>query len=169
MIRAIIYTSNTSSTATYAKLLGEQINLPAYPLSEARDRVSAGSEVIYMGWLMASGIKGYKAAVKRYSVCAVCGVGMGRTGTQLEEVRKSNRISSDTPLFTLQGGFDRQKLRGVYRFMMNIMAKTAGKALAEKQNRTSEEDEMLSMMLHGGNRVSIENLNGILEWYKKRA
>lgn len=53
--------------------------------------------------------------------------------------------------------------------MMNIMAKTAGKALAEKQNRTSEEDEMLSMMLHGGNRVSIENLNGILEWYKKRA
>ena len=94
---------------------------------------------------------------------------MGRTGTQLEEVRKSNRISSDTPLFTLQGGFDRQKLRGVYRFMMNIMAKTAGKALAEKQNRTSEEDEMLSMMLHGGNRVSIENLNGILEWYKKRA
>ena len=166
MIRAIIYTSNTGSTATYAKLLGELINLPAYPLSEARDRVSAGSEVIYMGWLMASGIK---AAVKRYSVCAVCGVGMGRTGTQLEEVRKSNRISSDTPLFTLQGGFDRQKLRGVYRFMMNIMAKTAGKALAEKQNRTSEEDEMLSMMLHGGNRVSIENLNGILEWYKKRA
>ena len=31
MIRAIIYTSNTGSTATYAKLLGEQINLPAYP------------------------------------------------------------------------------------------------------------------------------------------
>lgn len=93
---------------------------------------------------------------------------MGRTGTQLDEVRKSNCISSDTPLFTLQGGFDRQKLRGVYRFMMNIMAKTAGKALAEKQNRTSEEDEMLSMMLHGGNRVSIGNLSGILEWYRKR-
>lgn len=168
MIRAIIYTSNTGSTAAYAKLLGEQINLPVYPLSEARDRVSAGSGVVYMGWLMAGGIKGYKAAAKRYSICAVCGVGMGRTGTQLDEVRKSNCISSDTPLFTLQGGFDRQKLRGVYRFMMNIMAKTAGKALAEKQNRTSEEDEMLSMMLHGGNRVSIENLSGILEWYRKR-
>lgn len=65
MVRAIIYTSNTGGTAAYAKLLGEQINLPVYPLSEARDRVSAGSEVVYMGWLMAGGIKGYKAAAKR--------------------------------------------------------------------------------------------------------
>lgn len=168
MIKAIIYTSYTGSTAAYAKLLEEQINLPVYSLSEVKNRVPVGSEIIYMGWLMAGGIKGYKVATKRYSVCAVCGVGMERTGTQLDEVRKSNGIPSDTPLFTLQGGFDRQKLRGVYRFMMNIMAKTAGKALAEKQNRTSEEDEMLSMMLHGEDRVSAENLSGILEWYRKR-
>ena len=51
--------------------------------------------------------------------------------------------------------------------MMNIMARTAGKGLADKQNRTPEEDEMLDMMLHGGSRVREEQLEGVLEWYRK--
>ena len=46
-----------------------------------------GSEIIYLGWIMAGGIKGYKESEKLYKVCAVCGVGMGQTGTQLKEVR----------------------------------------------------------------------------------
>ena len=46
MIRAIVYTSNTGSTAAYAKLLGEQINLPVVPLPQAKDRVPSGSEII---------------------------------------------------------------------------------------------------------------------------
>ena len=29
-----------------------------------------------------------------------------------------------------------------------------------------EEDDMLDMMLHGGNRVCIENLQAVLDWYK---
>ena len=53
MIRAIVYTSNTGSTAAYAKLLGEQINLPVFPLPQAKDRVPSGSEIIYLGWIMA--------------------------------------------------------------------------------------------------------------------
>ena len=76
MIRAIVYTSNTGSTAAYAKLLGEQINLPVFPLPQAKDRVPSGSEIIYLGWIMAGGVKGYKAAGKRYQIRAVCAVGM---------------------------------------------------------------------------------------------
>ena len=34
--------------------------------------------------------------------------------------------------------------------MMNIMVKTAGKALEKKTDRTPEEEDMLDMMLHGG-------------------
>ena len=49
--------------------------------------------------------------------------------------------------------------------MMEIMVKTAGKGLAEKKERTPEDDDMLNMMLHGGERVRIENLSAILDWY----
>ena len=46
------------------------------------------------------------------------------------------------------------------------MARTAGKGLAAKKDRTPEEDDMLDMMLHGGERVKAENLSAILDWYR---
>ena len=164
---SIVYTSNTGYTAEYARLLGEKTGLPVYSLAEAEQKLAAGNCVIYLGWLMAGKVQGYKKAAKRYKVQAVCGVGMGGNGSQLQELRKANAISEKTPLFTLQGGFDIQKLSGIYKLMMTIMVKTAGKGLADKQNRTPEEDDMLDMMLHGGSRVSEEYLTGVLEWYRK--
>lgn len=90
---------------------------------------------------------------------------MGQTGTQLTEVRTKNRIPQRIPLFTLQGTFDINKLHGIYKMMMNIMVKTAGKALADKNDRTQEDDDMLDMMMSGSNRVKEENLNDIVKWY----
>ena len=162
---AIIYTTNTGSTERYAKLLSQETGLPAYSLAEAKKKVYPGTEVIYLGWIMASSVKGYADVAKRYKVRAVCGVGMGKTGTQVEEVRKKNQISADVPLFTLQGNFNVKKLRGVYRLMMEIMVRTAGKGLSGKVDRTPEEDDMLDMMLHGGERVKAENLSAVLNWY----
>ena len=156
-MRAIIYTSNTGSTAEYAQLLGNELNLPVHSLQQAKNKVPAGSEIIYLGWIMAGGIKGYKEAAKLYKVRAVCGIGMGQTGTQLKEVRDKNAIPQRIPLFTLQGNFDVKKLHGAYRFMMNVMVKT---------DRTPEEDDMLDMMVNGGKRVSLQNLNAVTEWYK---
>ena len=161
---SIVYTSNTGYTAEYARLLGERTGLPVYSLAEAEQKLAAGNRVIYLGWLMAGKVQGYKKAAKRYKVQAVCGVGMGGNGSQLQEVRKANAISEKTPLFTLQGGFDIQKLSGVYKLMMTIMVKTAGKSLAEKQDRTPEEDVMLDMLTRGGSRVSAENLAEVLAW-----
>ena len=128
-----------------------------------RRKVSDRS-VIFLGWLMAGKVQGYKKAAKRYKVQAVCGVGMGGNGSQLQEVRKANAIPEKTPLFTLQGGFDINKLSGVYKLMMTIMVKTAGKGLAEKQDRTPDEDVMLEMLTRGGSRVSAENLAEVLAW-----
>ena len=164
-MKAIIYTSNTGSAARYAKMLANELNLPVYSAEDAKREVPAGAEIIYLGWIMAGGIKGYSQAAKRYRVCAVCGVGMGQSGTQIEEIRLKNEISKDIPAFTLQGNFDLKKLHGVYRFMMNIMVKTAGKALANKADRTPEEDDMLNMLAGDGNRVQIENLKPVIDWY----
>ena len=163
---AIIYTTNTGSTRQYAKLLAQETGLPAYSLAEAKKRVFAGAEVVYLGWIMAGSVKGCAGAAKRYQVCAVCGVGMGQTGTQTDSVRKKSEIPANIPLFTLQGNFNVKKLHGIYRFMMEIMVKTVGKGLAAKKDRTPEEDDMLDMMLHGGERVKAENLSAILDWYR---
>lgn len=92
---------------------------------------------------------------------------MGRTGTQVEEITKKAKIPEEIPVFTLQGGFDLKKLTGAYKFAMNAMVKVSGKALQKKENKTEEEEEMLDMMLHGANKVSINNLKAVLNWYKE--
>ena len=58
-----------------------------------------------------------------------------------------------------------KKLHGIYRPMMEIMVRTAGKSLAAKEDRTPEEEDMLDMMLHGGERIKLENLRAVLNWY----
>lgn len=167
-MNAIIYTTNAGSTARYAELLACATGLPAYSLAEAKSAVSTGAEVIYLGWIMAGSVKGYAAAARRYRVRAVCAVGMGQTGTQTDSVRKKTGVPAGIPVFTLQGNFDVKKLRGIYRPMMELMVKTAGKALVEKSDRTPEENDMLDMMLHGGKRVKAENLRAVLDWYSAR-
>lgn len=165
-MKAILYTTHTGSTEQYAKLLSQRTGLPAYPLTEARRQLSPGAEVIYLGWIMAGSVKGYSTAARRYRVRGVCAVGMGRTGSQTEAVRKKTAIPANIPLFTLQGNFNVKKLRGGYRLMMALMVKTAGRALAAKPDRTPEEDDMLSLLLHGGQRVCPEHLSAVENWYR---
>lgn len=165
-MRAIVYTSNTGSTRRYADMLSEKVKLPAFSMEEASKTVGSGEEIIYLGWIMAGKIKGYTAAIRKYKVRAVCGVGMGQTGTQLPEVRAKNNIPQSIPLFTLQGTFDIKKLHGIYRLMMDIMVRTAGRALEKKADRTPEDDDMLDMMMNGSDRVKAQNLEELINWYE---
>ena len=164
-MNAIIYTTNTGSTEHYAKLLAQETGLPAYSLIEAKKVIPSGTEIIYLGWITAGSVKGFANAAKLYRIRAVCAVGIGQTGTQTESVRKKAAVPAAIPLFTLQGNFNVKKLHGVYRLMMEIMVKAAGKSLAAKKDRTPAEDDMLDMMLHGGERVKAENLSAVLNWY----
>ena len=162
---SIVYTSNTGFTRQYAMILGEKTGLPVYSLEEAGKTLAPGNTIVYLGWLMAGKIQGYTKASKRYQIAAVCGVGMGKTGSQLDDVRKANALGEELPVFTLQGGFDMRKLRGVYKLMMTIMSKTVGKKLVEKENRTPEENDMLQLLTSGGNRVCGNNLTEFMNWY----
>ena len=164
---AIVYTSNTGHTEQYAALLGNNTGLPVYPLDEAMQKLPSEEPVIYLGWLMAGKVQGYKKAAGRWPVEAVCGVGMGATGSQMQDLRKANALPDSMPVFTLQGGFDITRLRGVYKLMMTVMLKTAGKGLEAKEDRTPDEDDMLDLLLHGGSRVSEDNLAAVLDWYQK--
>lgn len=162
---AIVYTSNTGYTRQYALMLGTRTGLPVYSLAEAREKLAPGNTILYLGWLMAGKVEGYAKAAKRYQVAALCGVGIGATGSQFEDLRKVNRLPAGLPVFTLQGGFDLAKLKGVYKLMMLIMVKAMGKKLEEKGNLTPEEADMMELVLHGGSRVKEENLGAVLDWY----
>ena len=165
-VQAIVYTSNTGFTAQYASLLGGETGLPVYSLEDASKSLPQSSPIVYLGWLTAGKVQGYDKAVTKFNLQALCAVGMAKSGSQMEDVRKSNNLPQGLPLFTLQGGFDLKKLRGVYKFMMLVMSKTVAKKLAAKPDRTPDEEDMLDLFQNGGNRVSLENLRPVLAWYE---
>jgi hypothetical protein len=165
-MNAVVYTSEAGHTARYARMLGEETGLPVYSLAEAAKAVRPGAEIVYLGWLMAGDVKGCRKALGRYTVRAVCAVGMSTAQVQAESARKRLGIPDSVPIFLLQGGYEIDKLTGIYRIMMRTMEKTAGKALANKENRTPEEDDMLTLMQSGGDRVSREKLAPVLDWLR---
>ena len=163
-MKAIVYTSNTGHTAEYSKMLGTKIGLPVYTLNEAAKKLQKGTEIIYLGWLFANNIKGYKKATKKYKISAICAVGLCDTGTAVAEVRKANSISEETPLFTMQGGMDKTKLRGINKFMINMLTK----GLSSKKERTENDERMLELLTHDKNYVSEENITAFMKWFNEQ-
>ncbi len=168
-MKAIVYTSNTGFTKRYAELLSKETGLDAYELEEASKKLDAGAEVIYMGWLMAGSIKGYKKAARRYRIKAVCAVGMASPKDSLAaEIKARNKIIG-AEVFYLQGGFDMDRLRGVYKLMMKVMISAVGKELAAKAEKSDEDRELLEMTKARVDKVGAENLADIVGWYKRGA
>lgn len=161
-IQAIVYTSNTGFTARYAKLLGEKTGLPVYEAEVGEKALPKGTAIVYFGWIMASSVKGYKKAAARYDIRVLCAVGLCDTGALMTEVRKATGLPAETPLFTLQGGMDYSRLRGINRFMISILRK----GMAAKKDRTEDEERMYILVRDGGDFLREENLNGVLEWLR---
>ena len=61
-MEAVVYTSNTGSTEHYAKLLGHELRVSVYSTEEAGNKLPTGTEIIYLGWIMAGKIQGYGLA-----------------------------------------------------------------------------------------------------------
>lgn len=166
MITAILYASNTGFTKQYAEMMAKATGLPAYNIKNSIPPAVKGKEVIYMGWLMAGGVQGYKKAKKAYDVRALCAVGMASVDQdQTAGIKKSYGIT-DMPVFYMQGGFDMKKLRGIYKLMMQVMVKKIMSDLPAPEMRTEEQKKMYEMATVGLNCVSEENLAPVLEWYK---
>ena len=163
-MKVIVSTSNTGHTAEYSKILGAKIGLPVYTLNEAKKKIQKGTEIIYLGWLFANNIKGYKKATKKYKISAICAVGLCDTGTAVAEVRKANSISEETPLFTMQGGMDKTKLRGINKFMINMLTK----GLSSRKERTENDERMLELLTHDKNYVSEENITAFMKWFNEQ-
>ena len=160
---AIVYSSNTGHTRKSALLLGEQIGLPAYSLEEAGSQLSGGSPVIYLGWLHASHVKGYAKAARRFDLRAVCAVGLCDTGTLTDQVRNATSIPEGIPLFTLQGGIDRSRLKGMDKLMISMLTK----GLSSQKQRSAQDERMLELLSRDESYVSLENIAEVLRWYRE--
>lgn len=160
-MKAIVYTSNTGFTARYAEILGRQTGLEVWKLSEAVKKLPKGTPIVYLGWLFASNVKGYRKAAKRFQIRAVCGVGLCETGCLLQEVRKAISLPEQTPLFTLQGGMDHSKLKGINKFMISMLQKM----LAKNQNPTEDDKRMMELVKNGGDYVSPAHTAAFMQWY----
>lgn len=166
MLNAVVYTSNTGFTKQYAELIGKRLSLPVYELNTAMKSLPENSDIVYLGWIMATSIQGLKKASKRFLISAICGVGMGVTGTQIPELRKANAINDIIPVFSLQGGLDDAGLKGTKKFMIKMVRKAVVKGLYENPERSPEDEEMLDFLLKGGSRVQEPNLKAFYDWYR---
>ena len=167
-MKTIVYTSNTGYTKQYAEMLGKSLSLDVLSLDDAKGKLSDGDEIIYFGWLMAGFVAGYNKAAKKYKIDSVCAVGMGANGSQVSEIRKSNKIGAETPIFVLQGGLDMPRLNPVFRFMMKIVTKSILKDMESKTDRIPDEDNIIDMIKNGGSYVSEENLLPVINFYQSK-
>lgn len=165
----IVYKSNTGFTREYAEMLAKAEKRKVYALSEALDRLPAGTEVLFMGPLMAGHIEGIDQAVKQFTVKAACGVGMTMPGSPaLASLSKANYVP-DAPIFYLQGGYAPEKVGWLKRRMVNMATKSLRQSLQDKgSKRTPQEQANLDMLLKGGSFVAYQNLTPIREWMARQ-
>ena len=105
----------------------------------------------------------YAKAARRFDLRAVCAVGLCDTGTLTSEVRKATSIPVDIPLFTLQGGIDRSRLKGMDKLMISMLTK----GLASQKQRSAQDERMLELLSRDESYVGLENLSEVLQWYRE--
>ena len=163
MIKGIVYTSNSGFTKEYAKRLSKRLSVPVYSLKESKKNLDKNDEIIYMGWIMANIIKGYKKAKKDYNIKILCAVGMKECSKEIiNQIKTANSILGD--LFYLQGGFDMKRISGVYKFFMTGMLKGIEKEL--KENFDKSKEDMLTVLKEGKSFISDKNLDEIADLCK---
>mgnify|MGYP000079110450 CR=1 FL=1 len=164
----IVYRSNTGFTREYAEMLGRAEKIKVYSVTEAERSLESGTEIFYMGPLMAGHIEGVDQAVKRYQVRGVCGVGLSPSGRQvLETISRANYVPN-APIFYLQGGWAPKKVGWLQRRMVGMATRGLRQSLQQKRERTPQEQRQLDLLLRGGSCVAFRNLTPLLEWLKKQ-
>lgn len=166
-MKAVVYVSNSGYTKEYAQMIGKLCDLEVYSLKEASSHLAKGDPIVFLGWVMASGIRGFQKADNVYDVKAVAAVGMTPEGEENTNLIKSkHRIDLLPPFFYLQGGFDIKRLHGFYRWIMLKISKSILAQINKKEDKTKAEEKMIEMLTVGGSCVSEENAHEMIEWIR---
>ena len=69
-------------------------------------------------------------------------------------------------IFYLRGGYAPEKLRGIQKFLMRHMGRSVEKKIQAKGDAATEQDrEMVELFRNGGDYVSREALDEIVQWF----
>lgn len=152
----IVYESNTGHTENYANMLAEKLNLECIPLKQYK---IDSEPIIFLGWIFANNIQGYKKVSDKTNIKCTIAVGMTQADRQnISEIVKINNVSEK--FFYLQGGLDYTRLKGIKKIMLKMVTKSV-----IKENRP-EDKKLIDIFINGGNFVREENLSEIVEFYK---
>ncbi|MDD2492417.1 MAG: flavodoxin domain-containing protein [Bacilli bacterium] len=167
MITAIVYKSNTGFTEKYAMMLAETTGLQIVSLVEAKNVIKPKAEIIYLGWIFAGMVSGLNKVRNKYQVKAIGAVGLSENNKENYEVLKKQNKINDEALFYLHGGIDKEKQKGVYKWLFNLVIKISIKEMNKKPESEITDDEIKKIyyMQHGCDFVSEENLNEFTNWY----
>ena len=154
---AIVYSSNTGFTERYARMLGDRTGLPVYDLAGG-DLPERGTEIVYLGWLMAGMVKGLGKAGKRWKLRAVAAVGMSPAGVWEEASVREKYAGAQ--VFYLQGGLAPDRLSGLHRFMVSL----GGKAMAKELAGEGNDAQVQQAFTQGCDLVDAEQLEPVIHW-----
>ena len=170
-MKAIVYTSRTGHTQRYAQILSGKTGVPAYSAKEAKEKLQRGDEVFYMGWLMAGTVQGLQGAMDRYTVrgVAIVGISPQGNGDLWTEARINGGYSdSGGRLFYLQGGYAPEKLGFFHRLIMKPMAASVIRQVESRgEKATEQERQMAEIFRNGGDFVTEEALEEIVQWFRE--
>ncbi len=169
-MRVVVYNSRMGSTKKYAEWFAASTGLPAYSLDEAMTEVAKDDEVIFFSWNLHAKIQEVDKAEKNFSnILAYAVLGMQPSGTMVKEMKDSNFIPEDKPLFTLVGRYYESENTGVYKLIMKMVKKTFVKQVQNtpENERTEVDKMMVHFLTEGGDHVQESELDEILRWYKR--
>lgn len=158
MIKAIIYQSKTGHTKEYAKILSKELKIPCYSVQDAKEKVNKKDEIIYLSWIRATTIVGYKKINKKYQIATIGAVGAyPKSNEYTKQLKEYNHITQE--LFYLRGGINYEKLNKFYQKILKLV----GKAITLENPR---DKEMSRLFEKGGNFVNSKQLKPMIEYIK---
>lgn len=164
----ILYSSETGHTRQYAQMLGQELGLPIQEL-KAAPKDQEDRDAIYLGWLLAGAVVGYKKAARRFNVKAVVGVGMTpESPEQTAAVAEKLGAPEEVPVFYLQGGYNFKKLPAMYKLPMRIKSREILASFEDKSEVEKQESAVYRMLTRGDSVVSRERLAPVIAWYRER-
>ncbi|MBO5292062.1 MAG: hypothetical protein J6B10_02650 [Lachnospiraceae bacterium] len=141
MKRLVVYQSATGFTAQYAAWIAEELSCGAKELKQvSAAEIAQCDSVIFGGWIMGGNISGLEKLRKMNPAkLIVFGVGAMSDSEQVRNSLKNQNHLEVIPFFYLEGGLAFEKMG----FFPKMMLKTLHKAIAKKENRTEQEEDML--------------------------
>ena len=162
----IVYSSNTGYTKQYADMLGLKLDMQVYNLKDVPTLLE-GCDAIYLGWIFAGSIVGYRKAAGLYHVKCVIGVGMSpESAEQTAFIAEKSGAGAGAKVFYLQGGYDFNKLTGFNKLAMKIKTKEILGRFENMSDAEKEANATYRMVTRGDSVVSKERLEPVVKWLK---